>query len=137
MKDPAAVRPPRDAFGPSRWFTLSVGRRQNAEPRWLLPMICGKGGLGRGDVGAIRMARNITHVEIAAAKADNFLKAVGPEMVLEDGITVTAADGPPPAEETRAPKPHRGGGGGKKDFGDGGPKRRPKGPGKKKSGPRD
>lgn len=137
VKDPAAVRPPRDAFGPSRWFTLSVGRRQNAEPRWLLPMICGKGGLGRGDVGAIRMARNITHVEIAAAKADNFLKAVGPEMVLEDGITVTAADGPPPAEETRAPKPHRGGGGGKKDFGDGGPKRRPKGPGKKKSGPRD
>lgn len=95
VKDPAAVRPPRDAFGPSRWFTLSVGRRQNAEPRWLLPMICGKGGLGRGDVGAIRMARNITHVEIAAAKADNFLKAVGPEMVLEDGITVTAADGPP------------------------------------------
>jgi ATP-dependent RNA helicase DeaD len=84
---------------PSAWFTLSVGRRQNAEPRWLLPLICGAGGLSRRDVGAIRMQRNVTHVEIAAERVDAFLAALGPERTLENGITVARSDGPPADSE--------------------------------------
>lgn len=91
---PDIVRPPREAFGPSVWFTLSVGRRQKAEPRWLLPLICGAGGLSRRDVGAIRMEQTVTHVEIAAERADAFLAALGPARTLENGITVTRRDGP-------------------------------------------
>jgi ATP-dependent RNA helicase DeaD len=103
LAGPDTVRPPRDAFGPSAWFTLSVGRRHKAEPRWLLPLICGAGGLSRRDVGAIRMQRNVTHVEIAAERADAFLAALGPERTLEKGITVSRSDGPPAGREPHGP----------------------------------
>lgn len=98
---PEIVRPPREAFGPSVWFTLSVGRRQNAEPRWLLPLISSAGGLARGDVGAIRMEQNVTHVEIAADRADAFLAALGPDRTLQDGIRVAPSNGPPAARPAR------------------------------------
>ncbi len=101
LAGPDTVRPPREAFGPSAWFSLSVGRRQKAEPRWLLPLICGAGGLSRRDVGAIRLQRNVTLVEIAADRADAFLAALGPERSLENGITVSSSDGPPADGEPR------------------------------------
>ncbi len=108
LAGPDTVRPPREAFGPSAWFTLSVGRRQKAEPRWLLPLICGAGGLSRRDVGAIRLQRNVTLVEISADRADAFLAALGPERTLENGITVSPSDGPPadgePHDPTRKPR---------------------------------
>ena len=40
---PVDTRPAAKAharFGPSVWFTLSVGRDDGAEPRWLLPLAC-------------------------------------------------------------------------------------------------
>ncbi len=101
---PDTVRPPREAFGPSVWFTLSVGRKQKAEPRWLLPMICSAGGLNRRAVGAIRMEQTVTHVEIAAEHADAFFAALGPARSLENGITVTRRDGPPVGQPPRAPR---------------------------------
>jgi ATP-dependent RNA helicase DeaD len=132
------VRPPRDAFGPSAWFTLSIGRRQKAEPRWLLPLICGAGGLSRRDVGAIRMQRDVTFVEIAAERADAFLAGLGPERTLENGIAVTRSDGPPAAGEPHRPtwrpptgseRPERAGDGKRRSpraASSGAPKRRPK-----------
>lgn len=125
---PGAVRPPREAFGPSVWFALSVGRRQNAEPRWLLPLICGAGGLGRRDVGAIRMEQNVTHVEIAAGRADAFLAALGPGGVLENGVAVSPSDGPPVMGG-----PGGGPGGGAGD-GPGGAPRKPRRPAGKAGG---
>jgi ATP-dependent RNA helicase DeaD len=127
VSGPEAVRPPREAFGPSQWFTLSIGRKQNAEPRWLLPLICGAGGLTRRDVGAIRMDQTVTHVEIATESAEAFLAALGPGRALENGIRVTPLDGPP-AEIPRDPDgaSRQRGGAGRRPPGPGGaPKRRP------------
>ncbi len=89
------VRPKRQDFGPSAWFELSVGRKQRAEPKWLLPMILGAGGLDRRDVGAIRVGETSTHVQIAAGRAEAFLDAISPGRMLEKGVRVAPSDEPP------------------------------------------
>lgn len=107
----------RAAFGPSAWIKLSIGANDRAEARWLLPMLCRAGGLSKGDIGAIRVSDTATHVELAAPRLPAFLSAIGPDGVLEDGVTATVADAPtntsrPPRAPSRAPrgpkKPHRG-----------------------------
>lgn len=136
VASPDTVRPPREAFGPAVWFTLSVGRRQKAEPRWLLPMICGAGALNRRAVGAIRMEQSVTHVEIAADQADAFMTALGPERMLENGITVTRREGPPEVDAPRGRHDRAAGPGGR--AGDERPRRRfdKDRPGKERGGPK-
>ena len=89
--------PPRAAqsFGPSRWFAISVGRADRAEPRWILPMLCRAGNLGREDVGAIRVQETETFVEVLADRAPALLAAVGPSGKLEGGAVLRALDAPP------------------------------------------
>jgi ATP-dependent RNA helicase DeaD len=103
LADPAARPAARERapFGPSVWFILSVGREARAEARWLLPMLCRAGRLGKDAIGAIRVQQSETFVEIAEASVPGFLAAIGPDGTLEDGITARRADGPP--EEARAP----------------------------------
>ena len=85
----------RQEFGESIWIALSVGRSQNAEPRWLLPMLCGAGAITKTEIGAIRMLDDETHVQLAASCADGFFAAVGPDMTLEKGITLRLMDRAP------------------------------------------
>jgi ATP-dependent RNA helicase DeaD len=56
----------------SVWFRASVGRRKNAEARWLLPMICRRGGIDKHDIGAIRIYESMTEFEISAQAAEQF-----------------------------------------------------------------
>lgn len=102
----------RSDFSDSGWFTLSVGRKQNAEPRWLIPMLCRFGKLTRQDIGAIRMQQAETYVELAADAVERFTSALGKDMMLEKGIRVKAMDGKPdmsasPREEARPARPPR------------------------------
>jgi ATP-dependent RNA helicase DeaD len=76
-------------------FSLSVGRKQNAEPRWLIPMICRAGELTKRDIGAIRMQPEETYVELSGAAAERFLGAIGPNLTLEKGIRVKPMSGAP------------------------------------------
>ncbi|MDQ1183498.1 DEAD/DEAH box helicase [Agrobacterium larrymoorei] len=104
-----APRRERSDFADSAWFTLSVGRKQNAEPRWLIPMLCRFGKLTRQDIGAIRMQQTETYVELAADAVDRFESALGKDMTLEKGIRVKAMEGKPDMtgksrEDTRPPK---------------------------------
>ena len=55
----------------SVWFRASIGSRKNAEARWLLPMICRRGGIDKTDIGAIRVMDTTTEFEISARAADN------------------------------------------------------------------
>ncbi|MGP9788320.1 DEAD/DEAH box helicase [Roseinatronobacter sp. NSM] len=87
-------------FGPSRWFSLSVGRDDRAEARWLLPLLCRAGNLEKAAIGAIRVQNTETLVEIAESSAAGFLAALGPDGVLEDGVTARPADGPPSGAPT-------------------------------------
>ena len=94
--DPAS-RPltPRGDFGPAVWFSLSVGRKQRAEPRWLIPTICRNGDLTKSEIGAIKMQADETFVEIAADHADRFMQKLGKDRMMERGIRVTQLSGPP------------------------------------------
>lgn len=102
----------RDDFSGGVWISLSVGRAKSAEPRWLLPMICKAGGLGREDVGAIRIEEHESHVEIAPGSVGAFFEALGPGGKLEGGISARRLDGAPPAPgpQKRAFRPDRPGG---------------------------
>jgi ATP-dependent RNA helicase DeaD len=85
----------RNDFTDGVWFSLSIGRKQNAEPRWLLPMLCRAGGLTKRDIGAIRIDQAQTHVELAPKCVDHFLESLGPDKTMEKNIIVRRLDGPP------------------------------------------
>ncbi|MCZ4090498.1 DEAD/DEAH box helicase [Sinorhizobium psoraleae] len=95
---------PRADFTDGRWFSLSVGRKQNAEPRWLIPMLCRHGKLSKRDIGAIRMQPEETYVELTAEGAERFLSAIGPKRTLEKGIRVKALPGTPDLSQPRQEK---------------------------------
>ena len=56
----------------SVWFRAAIGKRKNAEARWLLPMICRRGGIDRQDIGAIKISDTTTEFEIAERVAESF-----------------------------------------------------------------
>jgi len=116
-----ARKPRRQEFGDSVWISLSVGRKQNAEPRWLLPVLCSAGDITKTDIGAIKVQTSETFVQLDANSANRFFAAVGPNKTLEKNIRITQLDTPPNVaqEVGRAPPsdrkpyaskhPHRGG----------------------------
>jgi len=74
-RDTRSPDAPRAGFEDIVWFKLSIGRRHNADPRWLLPLICRRGHLTKGDVGAIRIGGNETFFQIPRTVADRFVSA--------------------------------------------------------------
>ncbi len=90
-----SAKKPRDDFGDSVWFSLSVGRKQKAEPRWLLPMLCGAGQITKRDIGAIKILDDESYVQLAANSAERFFAAIGPSQTLEKTIKVKRLDSAP------------------------------------------
>ena len=93
---------PRHGMGEgSVWFRASIGSRKNAEARWLLPMICRRGGIDKSDIGAIRIMDTTSEFEISARAAESFaVKIRRPDK--EDNIRIEAlGEVPPPREEVR------------------------------------
>ncbi|MGY3440734.1 MULTISPECIES: DEAD/DEAH box helicase [unclassified Bradyrhizobium] len=87
------------------WFRAAIGRRKNAEARWLLPMICRRGGIDKRDIGAIKIMDTTTEFEIAARVADSFaVKIKRPDK--EDSIRIEPL-AEAPQRETHAEKPAR------------------------------
>ena len=89
----------------SVWFRAAIGRKKNAEARWLLPMICRRGGIEKNDIGAIRIFDTTTEFEISAAAADSFAAMIKrPDK--EDNIRIEALpNGPQGAGSSSRPKP--------------------------------
>ncbi|HET9355068.1 MAG TPA: DEAD/DEAH box helicase [Sphingomicrobium sp.] len=91
---------PRPGFDGSTWFRLNAGRRHNADPRWLLPLICRYGHVNRNDIGAIRIAAGESFFEVTARAAPGFVAAlkrarIAPE---DEGLVIELAeprDAPP------------------------------------------
>lgn len=88
------------------WFSLSLGRKQTAEPRWLLPMLCRAGNITKNEIGSIRIHDIETHVEITGAAAAKFEAAIGPTRKIEKNIVITRLDTAPEAP-ARTPRPPR------------------------------
>jgi ATP-dependent RNA helicase DeaD len=106
-------RAPRPGFEESTWFKLNVGRNQNADPRWILPLLCRRGHVGRGEIGAIRITATETMFEVPGGLASRFLDAVKRTAADEDdGVEIVAIDGKP----RDAARPS---GGGSRPAGDG------------------
>ena len=57
-------------------FRMNVGRRNNADPRWLVPVICRLGHVTKKEIGAIRIGDRETMVEIVKSVAPRFASAV-------------------------------------------------------------
>jgi ATP-dependent RNA helicase DeaD len=103
----AERRPQRDDFGPSAWFRLDAGRRQNADPRWLLPLLCRRGHVPREAIGAIKIGPMETQVEIRGDVARHFAQAVARTAGgADDGIAIEPmGDLPAGAPVARGPRP--------------------------------
>jgi ATP-dependent RNA helicase DeaD len=62
--------------GTNIWFTINVGRSKNADPKWLIPLICRRGNVTKRAIGKIQILARETRVEIAADAAEQFAEAV-------------------------------------------------------------
>ena len=98
--DAAGTREPRDrrAAGPTRWFSLNVGRDKKADPKWLIPLICRLGSITKREIGAIRIMPTETRFEVLADFADNFASLPG-----DIDPRITPAKAPPHAAPGFAP----------------------------------
>ncbi|MEM7566289.1 MAG: DEAD/DEAH box helicase [Pseudomonadota bacterium] len=95
----------RREFEDSVWVTLSIGRKQNAEPRWLIPMICNGGGITKSAIGAIKIQPTETHVQIDAGEAETFLSNLAPKFRLDKSVRVSVREGPPQVAAPKKPAP--------------------------------
>jgi ATP-dependent RNA helicase DeaD len=124
---PRPARPRREDNRDMTWFRLNIGRARNADPKWILPLICTQGGISKAEIGAIKIFDRETRFQVVTEHADQFaemartakhkqgnISRVG-TMNSEDDAAVAAAldaiprPAPKPAEqrheEHRAKKP--------------------------------
>jgi ATP-dependent RNA helicase DeaD len=121
---------PRPGFEDTIWFRMDIGRRHNADPRWILPLLCRRGHITKNEIGAIRIAAGETMFEVPRAAAGRFAAALkrtaGGDSDGEGGIRIEPVEGkprdaardnrragpPPPRHKAKPfrerPKPHRG-----------------------------
>ncbi len=119
-RSPRTPRAPREDGRPMVWFRLNIGRERNADPRWLLPLICKAGGISKAEIGAIKIFDRDTRFQVLAEFADVFADAVRTNKQKEghisrvgayspsDHATVTAAIdalAPPPSDAVQVVKP--------------------------------
>jgi ATP-dependent RNA helicase DeaD len=97
---------PRHVMGEgSVWFRASIGSRKNAEARWLLPMICRRGGIDKSDIGAIRVMDTTTEFEISQRVVDSFtVKIRRPDK--EDNIRIELLADAPQGQPSQEKRPH-------------------------------
>ena len=95
---------PRPGFEGASWFRLNAGRRHNADPRWLLPLICRYGHVTRTEIGAIRIAANESYFQVSERATAGFVKAlrrakIAPE---DQGLVIELAE---PREKSSTYRP--------------------------------
>ena len=108
--------------GDTAWFRLKVGRADDADPKWLIPVICRLGRVTKKDIGQIRIFDRETKFEITREAEPRFTAAVA-----------QAKDGEIKIEPAGAPAAKDAAGGGRRGAPSGGYKRPtgykgPKGP---------
>ncbi len=92
----------RPGFEDVVWFRMNIGRRQNADPRWILPLICRLGHITKNEVGAIRIQANETTFQVPRILAAKFQAAIARTAGAgEDDVLIEASPG--------APRPQHGG----------------------------
>lgn len=135
-----ARSPHRAGFEDVVWFRMDIGRRQNADPRWILPLLCRRGHITRNEIGAIRIAANETFFQVPRtieAKFRAALQRTGQEGAEdESGIRIEPSPETPRDAARDQVRKHRGGP--DRPHGDGPPRGRQAKPGpqRHRKGPR-
>jgi ATP-dependent RNA helicase DeaD len=99
---------PRQGFEGATWFRLNAGRRHNADPRWLLPLICRYGHVNRTEIGAIRLAQHESYFQVSERATPGFVKAlrrakIAPE---DQGLVIELAEPREPKSTYRPERAH-------------------------------
>jgi ATP-dependent RNA helicase DeaD len=97
---PPERRPAAAASSGFVQFRIAVGRRDKADPKWLIPLICRRGAITKREIGAIRIFDGDTRFEVVQDAAARFADAVREAPPGEAQIT-PAGDGPMPVADTR------------------------------------
>jgi ATP-dependent RNA helicase DeaD len=133
LPEPAAITiqfappPPREIFATPReapkferrtdgaamaWFRAPVGRKNNADPKWLIPLICRLGGITKQEIGVIRIFDRETKFEITAEAAARFTAAIAAASKDDLDLQPSTAPGAGPARDlgprpakVKAPRP--------------------------------
>ena len=112
-REPGERAPRREAFDDAVWFQLNIGRRQNADPRWILPLLCRRGHVTKHEIGAIRIGPNETLFNIPLSIADRFADAVARSANADgeddSGVAITPAPEGPTWPPRRDKAPHKDG----------------------------
>ncbi|MCQ9156453.1 DEAD/DEAH box helicase [Acidomonas methanolica] len=83
------------------WFSLSIGRSERADPKWLIPLICRLGNVTKREIGSIRINGDHTLFEIAADSAERFRACIEGQDADEARIEPASA---PEAGAARPPR---------------------------------
>ena len=99
-------RAPREPQGPMNWFGMALGRRDKADPKWLIPLLCRVGNLTKRDIGTIQIFDQETRFQIAVDATERFTEAVlaSGEGQLRIG---PVSDGPSGATPERVARPDK------------------------------
>jgi ATP-dependent RNA helicase DeaD len=92
-RDIGTDRPQADG-GTSVWFTVNVGRSKNADPKWLIPLLCRRGGITKNAIGKIQILARETRVEIAGHASEKFAIAVREPDTKDRNIHIEPIDHP-------------------------------------------
>ncbi len=113
----SAPRPASTAYVPSNtpgaWFRMPIGRKHNADPKWMIPLICKAGNVTKQEIGAIKIFDKETKFEIASHMAEAFQASTANMKETEPKIEPTTAPTPgrtpyagtPPAKRPPSDKP--------------------------------
>jgi ATP-dependent RNA helicase DeaD len=97
----AGAPPPSEGV----WFRLDVGRDRQADPRWLLPLLCRRGDVSRAEIGRIRILDRETQFEVAAYAAAHFAAKARQPGSGEDANLRVEPMQPMPRGPKAAPRP--------------------------------
>ncbi|MDN3647026.1 DEAD/DEAH box helicase [Pontixanthobacter aestiaquae] len=102
----------RPGFENTVWFRMDIGRRHNADPRWVLPLLCRRGHITRNEVGAIRIGGDETFFQVPANIADKFEDAVKRTAENDDKdrpVHIERSEGGPREQARHNARPKKGG----------------------------
>lgn len=99
--------------GDGVWFRLNVGRQRNADPKWILPLICRVGHITKAEIGPIRIFPDETKFEIVGHAAEAFAIAVRDTQ--DDKIQIEPTTAPGPSDSVHPMRARRDGDGPRAD----------------------
>ncbi|NUP06092.1 MAG: DEAD/DEAH box helicase, partial [Polyangiaceae bacterium] len=98
---------PRPEHGDFDLFRVAWGQAHGADARRLLAMVCRRGGIQSRDIGAIRVARTYSVVEVSKSVAEQFARATRDPDPRDPRATIRRAEEGTEARPQPAPRPER------------------------------